>query len=530
MRLCLGLALVLACGGGGPDEPPGWPPLESLREVSEASLLADMVDPEIVMRAPNPPYVAFMASSFDRRSEGASPGSDAWFANIDSGHFLGQDGAESILFDETGPGAITRIWSANPRGTIRIYLDGSDTPAIEQDLRELLHGNVEPWVTPYGFVASFGYNFYYPIPYANGCRVTVEVPDGHRLFYQINARRYVDERTVVQSFGSNDVSAQRDATAQVLRDGYVASGTTVMGDLADGVNLTGPGVIREIRLGASLDEDALRQTLLSINFDGKETVRVPLGDFFGVGPGLVDAASLMATLAGTELSMRWPMPFASSATLSASSSVPIEVDWESREFTDDTLLFHAHYRSPEDIDTVASNGDPTPSDWNIADLEGRGLMVGMLLNVANESTIWWGEGDEKVFVDEERFPSFFGTGTEDFFGYAWCSTQIFDEAFIGQTRARNSDNAGNVSLYRWMLNDAIPFTRSLRFDLETLHGPDPDGAPHQTTYDAVFYYYGTADTEERGPAIGELRVPRPPVGPDEGAPRICGGGFIPPDP
>lgn len=523
------LVLLGACMGDPPPDPPGWPPLESYREVSESSLLADMVDPEIVMRAPNPPYVAFLASSFDRRSEGASPGSDAWFANIDSGHFIGTDGAESILFDESGPGAITRIWSANPRGTIRIYLDGNDTPAIEEDLRELLHGNVAPWTTPYGFVASYGYNFYHPIPYANGCRVTVEVPEGHRLFYQINARRYGDE-AVVRTFGSDDASAQRASTANVLDDGWVAPpGETVSGDLLEGVTLSGPGVIHELRIGASLTEDALRATVLTIAFDGKETVRVPLGDFFGVGPGLVDVASLVATVAGTELSLRWPMPFAESATLAADASVPIEVDWSAGEHTDDTLIFHAHYRSPEDIDTVASNGDPTPSDWNVADLEGRGMLVGMLLNVANESTIWWGEGDEKIFVDDERFPSFFGTGTEDFFGYAWCSTGIFDEAFIGQTRARNSDNAGNVSLYRWMLNDAIPFTRSLRFDLETLHGPDPEGAPHQTTYDALVYYYAIPDTRELGPALGELRVPRPPTGPDEGPPRICGGGFIPPD-
>ena len=33
---------------------------------------------------------------------------------------------------------------------------------------------------------------------------------------------------------------------------------------------------------------------------------------------------------------------------------------------------------------------------------------------------WWGEGDEKFFVDGEKFPSTFGTGSEDYFGYAWC--------------------------------------------------------------------------------------------------------------
>lgn len=34
---------------------------------------------------------------------------------------------------------------------------------------------------------------------------------------------------------------------------------------------------------------------------------------------------------------------------------------------------------------------------------------------------WWGEGDEKLFVDGEKFPSTFGTGSEDYVGYAWAA-------------------------------------------------------------------------------------------------------------
>ena len=41
------------------------------------------------------------------------------------------------------------------------------------------------------------------------------------------------------------------------------------------------------------------------------------------------------------------------------------------------------------------------------------------------SKAWWGEGDEKIYVDGEKFPSHFGTGTEDYYGYAWCSPEKF---------------------------------------------------------------------------------------------------------
>jgi hypothetical protein len=37
----------------------------------------------------------------------------------------------------------------------------------------------------------------------------------------------------------------------------------------------------------------------------------------------------------------------------------------------------------------------------------------------NPVTIWWGEGDEKIWVDGEAFPSIFGTGTEDYYAYSW---------------------------------------------------------------------------------------------------------------
>jgi hypothetical protein len=41
--------------------------------------------------------------------------------------------------------------------------------------------------------------------------------------------------------------------------------------------------------------------------------------------------------------------------------------------------------------------------------------------VLNPLPWWWGEGDEKVYVDDDfdrNFPSHFDTGTEDYYGWA----------------------------------------------------------------------------------------------------------------
>ncbi len=112
-------------------------------------------------------------------------------------------------------------------------------------------------------------------------------------------------------------------------------------------------------------------------------------------------------------------------------------------------------------------------DWHIATLEGTGQQVGTLLDVENPPGVaWWGEGDEKIFVDGESFPSLFGTGTEDYFGYAWSQTETFAHAYHAQTRAPASGFAGLFSMNRFLVLDPVPFERSLRFDLEIWHWSD----------------------------------------------------------
>ena len=47
------------------------------------------------------------------------------------------------------------------------------------------------------------------------------------------------------------------------------------------------------------------------------------------------------------------------------------------------------------------------------------MYVGDTLTVMNPIPTWWGEGDAKIWVDGEKFPSIFGTGTEDYYAYFW---------------------------------------------------------------------------------------------------------------
>ena len=195
----------------------------------------------------------------------------------------------------------------------------------------------------------------------------------------------------------------------------------------------GGGVIRRLRITPSdRSEQALRGTLLRIAFDDHETIVTPLGDFFGSGPGLNPLVSI-ATSVGRDgtLTSRWPMAFERGATitLEGRTGAQVETAIAPRTWDAQSLYFHARWRPPTTVRGLPAN------DYGVVRLEGEGIYVGNVFNVANSSKAWWGEGDEKIWIDDDAFPSWFGTGTEDYYGYAWCSTAPFNRPFHGQNPA-----------------------------------------------------------------------------------------------
>jgi len=91
--------------------------------------------------------------------------------------------------------------------------------------------------------------------------------------------------------------------------------------------------------------------------------------------------------------------------------------------------------------------------------EGKGRFVGFGLHIWNPFGGWWGEGDEKFFVDGEKFPSTYGTGSEDYFGYGWGCYDPFQRPFHTQSRV---DGAHEFHIHnaRWHISDQIPFHTS----------------------------------------------------------------------
>ena len=137
-----------------------------------------------------------------------------------------------VLLDAKGPGAIVRIWSATPAGTLRIYVDGDSRPAVEAPFEGLLRGEVAPFVAPLAHVTARGYNLYFPIPYRSRCLVTVDSivsrdpfsgQPAAKLYYQIGYRTYPAAAAArVRPYDREEVTRALGAVgrvAAVLRDG-----------------------------------------------------------------------------------------------------------------------------------------------------------------------------------------------------------------------------------------------------------------------------------------------------------------------
>lgn len=109
-------------------------------------------------------------------------------------------------------------------------------------------------------------------------------------------------------------------------------------------------------------------------------------------------------------------------------------------------------------------------NYLFADIKGEGQFVGINYYVHSPSPMWYGEGDDMIFIDGEEKASLLGTGTEDFFNTSWCPKTIFAHPYYGYARV-NNDNGwlGRTHVYRFFISDPIYFEKSLKGTIEHGH-------------------------------------------------------------
>ncbi|MCS7253011.1 MAG: DUF2961 domain-containing protein [Armatimonadota bacterium] len=431
-------------------------------------------------------------SSYDRASK--SPDEPNWGANRDWGNYIRiEPNGEAVMAEIDGPGCIVRIWSANPQGKIRFYLDGAEQP-IEFDFQSLFEGKIEPFIAPFCGYHGRGANCYLPIPFAKSCKVTADKPHGQ--YYHITYVTFPkDWRVETFKLPLNEgQKAELRKVAEILnRAGEdIKPITGVVERLSDKViaapgqritlaKIQGSGIIRSLRLSVqSAEKWALRKLLLIAHWDDEATPSIwcPLGDFFGMGFQMTKYTSLPMGVTDNGAYCFFPMPFKKSARIEIlndgqmGAQVEFSIEWERDVKLPERIgYFHAKWRREAPSKTF---------DYPFIVTKGVGKYVGTMLNVDNPEPGWWGEGDEKVWVDDEAFPSTFGTGSEDYFGDAW-GFRPFIHPLHGCILLERPDHAGKTSVYRWHMLDAIPFYKSLRFTIEN-YGTDKD-------YSSVAYWY-----------------------------------------
>ena len=213
------------------------------------------------------------------------------------------------------------------------------------------------------------------------------------------------------------------------------------------------------------------ELVLRIFWDGaaEPAVESPVGDFFAAGFGQraeVHSAPVLVE-GGDAYNCYWPMPFHKSARIEIENqsvkplnSFYYQVDYVKEEsLPPQTPYFCARYRQEFPVESGR--------DYLILDAEGRGHYVGTVLSVRSRSPMWFGEGDEKFYVDGEKTPSLQGTGTEDYVGNAWgMGTGTYPYFGVPILEGDFGMVGWRTTVYRWHLPDPVRFTQRLRVEIE----------------------------------------------------------------
>ena len=279
------------------------------------------------------------------------------------------------------------------------------------------------------------------------------------------------------------------------------------------MDVDGPATIRHIWI--TMDQEYLRDAILRAYWDNEEepSIEVPIGDFFGCPfKKYVNITAIPFNVNPTGgMNCYLPMPFRKHAKITVENRNPKDlggffyaISYDLGEVGEDELYMHAQFRR--------TNPLKYKDDYVIADgIKGSGHYVGTQLGWQQNVQGWWGEGEIKIFIDgDEEFPTYCGTGTEDYFGGAWCFGQNYSAPFLGYKdlstlgdHPREFNTVGNRhSMYRYHMMDPIYFDSDLKVTIQAI-GWRSEGRflPLQDDICSVAYWYQT-EPHNPFPALG----------------------------
>jgi hypothetical protein len=263
------------------------------------------------------------------------------------------------------------------------------------------------------------------------------------------------------------------------------------------MDVKGAGVITHIWITLAPGAEKLdrNNVILRMYWDGNTfpSVEAPIGPFFGNGWGeaynFVSAPLAVTPGWGKSYVSYFALPFAAGARIEIENqsgqkidALYFNIDYEElAQLPKELGRFHAWYNHqvtpalPEGENEWAllgpqGNNPDGAGNYVFADIKGRGQFVGVNYYVNCPSTMWYGEGDEMVFIDGDPHPTLNGTGTEDYFNTSWSPKELFQHPYFGYARVNGETGwLGRTHLYRFHIADPVHFEKSCRFTIEHGH-------------------------------------------------------------
>lgn len=268
----------------------------------------------------------------------------------------------------------------------------------------------------------------------------------------------------------------------------------------------GPGMITHIWFTGYVGHSFV----MRIYWENEEfpSVEAPISAFFGCaydenfkdrdGNYIVLNSAKILTAPGRGFNSYWEMPFAKHCHITMENRGKKEetlyymISGWYGEIPQDAGYFHAAYRQEHPVMKGRA--------YTIIDgIEGRGCFAGVTLATGmNGNNTCWVEGEAKMYIDDDQYPSMNYTGTEDYFcgSYGFGNDIILNryQTFSGMYTGLFSIMGDNREfyngqqrflLYRFHEKDPVYFSKNFKMTIDNLGWT----GPRYDDYTSVAYWY-----------------------------------------
>lgn len=242
--------------------------------------------------------------------------------------------------------------------------------------------------------------------------------------------------------------------------------------------IDGPGAIQHIWMTPTGN---WRFSVIRFYWDGEKepSIEVPVADFFCMGWGVYAPVNSLPVCVnpGSAFNCYWMMPFRKHCRITMENindkepmNLYYQVNYTLTDVPEDMGYLHAQFRRTRWNET---------SDFTVIDgVKGKGQFVGVYMAWGVHNVGWWGEGEMKFFIDDDKkFPTICTTGLEDYF----CGSYNFDRngkytefctPYAGLCQVIRPDGTyqsqQRFGLYRWHIQDPVRFDKAFKATIQDL--------------------------------------------------------------